>query len=503
MKLKLLSILTAFLIFSQTGFPYTVNGIVFCDKNNNGIKEKGEKVLSKIPVSNGTDIIMTDRNGFYTLSVEPGNSVFPILPSGYLMSGTKNRIQNACFKYIDPAEPVSEITNVDFAVKSIPLSDSFSFGAVGDIQVDDIQEIKYTNQTFVSEMLGRNDLDFNLFLGDLVNEKPQLMSDVKCIIEQLPAFSWTVYGNHDRKINLPFPQEMFYNKLMGASTFSFNYNNVHFVLLNNVQPKGKAGYEGGITESQIKFIQNDLKLVPKQRQVVFATHIPILYTSNKDTLLDIIQLHKNVLFISAHMHATGRIFLNDKRGRVIPELIAGATCGGWWTGERDEYGNPSGLMQCGCPRNYYEISFNKGGYNLKFKGIGLDKGKQMDIWINGQDTLYNHLKVFTELPERTVLANIFGGCDSSVVSIQIDNMDTVLMEKILIVAPNVKMVSALNKSDIYPTPFSKRGALRSTPSPHIWRFQLPDNLKPGIHTIKIHARDCYGYDVTNSVTFLI
>lgn len=290
---------------------------------------------------------------------------------------------------------------------------------------------------------------------------------------------------------------------MGASTFAFNYNNVHFVILNNVQPKGKAGYEGGITENQLKFIQNDLKLVPKRRQVVLATHIPIDYTAKKDTLLDIIQLHENILFISAHLHAAGRTFIKDKRGRVIPELIAGATCGGWWTGERDEYGNPSGLMQCGCPRNYYEISFCKSGYNLKFKGIGLDKGKQMDIWIKGQDTIYNQLNVFTELPDRTVLANIFGGCDSTLVTIQIDNMETFLMEKTLIAAPSVKMVSALNKADIYPTSFSKRGALRSTPSPHIWKFRLPDNLKAGIHTIKVHAKDSFGYDETNAVSFLL
>lgn len=93
---------------------------------------------------------------------------------------------------------------MDFAIKKISVSDNFSFAAVGDVQVDDIQEIKYTNQTFVSEMLGRNDLDFNLFLGDLVNEKPQLMYDVKSMIEQLSAFSWTVYGNHDRLIEPPF-----------------------------------------------------------------------------------------------------------------------------------------------------------------------------------------------------------------------------------------------------------------------------------------------------------
>lgn len=89
MKLKLLTAVSVFLIYCQTGFPITVNGIVFCDKNNNGINDKGEKVLSKIPVSNGIDIVTTDKNGFYTLQIEPGNSVFPILPSGYLMSGGK------------------------------------------------------------------------------------------------------------------------------------------------------------------------------------------------------------------------------------------------------------------------------------------------------------------------------------------------------------------------------------------------------------------------------
>ena len=38
--------------------------------------------------------------------------------------------------------------------------------------------------------------------------------------------------------------------------------------------------------------------------------------------------------------------------------------------------------------------------------------------------------------------------DSTVVSIQVDNLETSLMEKTLVVAPSVKMVSALNKSEI-------------------------------------------------------
>ena len=65
-----------------------VTGRVYWDKNQNGKYDKGEPSLRDIPVSNGDTIVMTNRNGEYSLTVFSGESVFPILPSEYTLTTT-------------------------------------------------------------------------------------------------------------------------------------------------------------------------------------------------------------------------------------------------------------------------------------------------------------------------------------------------------------------------------------------------------------------------------
>lgn len=494
-------ILVALLLLSfQASMALTVTGTVYNDINKNGIRDVSEKGLRNVPVSNGEEIVLTDKSGKYLIKILPGNSVFPVTPSRFVLSISHSKVRNSGFCFINPIDSTLENIIADFALMAVPPQIKFKMAAVGDIQIDNYQEIKYTNQTFISEMMRRNDIDFNLFLGDLVNDKPNLLPVVKDMLNQLPTHSWTVYGNHDRKTKTDLPQDIAYNQSFGASSYAFNYEDVHFLIINNIMPKGKTGYEGGLSDKQLQFIANDLNLVPNDKLVLVSMHIPLDYTENKDSLLRLLEKYKQVLFITAHMHATGRVFHKDKKGRIIPELVAGAPCGAWWTGERDEDGNPSGLMQCGSPRNYYILDFYKNKYNLKFKGIGLDESSQMDIWVSGQDTLDAHVPALAELPSNTIITNVFGGSDSTTVTLIVDDFQPVLMEKVSMVSPNVSRIAAMNKDDVYPTSFSRKAALRKTPSPHIWKAVLPVNLMKGVHSIRIYAKDSFGFEASGAIT---
>jgi len=497
MKQRILFFVVTFLFFIRITMALTVTGVVYEDKNQNGLKDASEKTLRDIPVSNGVDIVLTDTKGAYKLTVLPGNSVFPILPAGFALSGSKAKVQNAGFFFVSPADSVSESFSVNFALKAIPKATGFRMAAVGDVQFDNEQEIQYTAQTLMPELMERKDLDFCLFMGDMVNDKSELLPVAKDMIAKLPAFLWTVYGNHDRKTKTNMPQNFPYNQDFGASSYAFNHGAVHFLILNNIYTKGKAGYEGGFSESQLAFAANDLKLVSKDRPLVIAMHIPLKYTGNQEDLLRLLKDYDRVLILSAHTHTIGRHFLKSS-DKVFPELIVGATCGSWWTGERDEWGNPSGLMQCGSPRNYFVLDFNNETYNLKYKGIGLDPDIQMDIWVNGQDTLDAHVEALAELPSNTVAANVFGGSDSTVVTMQVDDLPPITMEKCYMVSPNVSRISFLNKEKAYPTVYSRRAALRKQPSPHIWKMTLPEHLTPGIHSIKISARDSFGFEASGA-----
>lgn len=87
-------------------------------------------------------------------------------------------------------------------------------------------------------------------------------------------------------------------------------------------------------------------------------------------------------------------------------------------------------MQCGAPRNYFTIEFSPDDYQIHFKGVGLDSERQMDIWVQGCDTIDRHVKDFREFARGEIFANIYGGSDSTEVSIQIGNLYLFVWKKL-------------------------------------------------------------------------
>ena len=85
------------------------------------------------------------------------------------------------------------------------------------------------------------------------------------------------------------------------------------------------------------------------------------------------------------MHQVERNFLHGQ-DVCVHELVTGASCGFWWVGEKDWEGIPSALMQCGTPRNYFVFDFTEKDYSFRYKGIGMDASRQMNIWIAGIDS---------------------------------------------------------------------------------------------------------------------
>ena len=104
------------------------------------------------------------------------------------------------------------------------------------------------------------------------------------------------------------------------------------------------------------FIKNDLSYVPKDRFVVFCQHIPLVHTENIEDLKTLLNGRNKLFALSGHTHRVSRHFIPIGNA-VMQELVAGATCGHWWVGEKDWLGVPSALMQCGAPRNYFTIEY--------------------------------------------------------------------------------------------------------------------------------------------------
>lgn len=471
-----------------------VRGVVFRDRNGNGIRDRGEKALAHIPVSDGDTVVLTDGKGRFSLDIGPGTSVFPILPAGYAFA--ERGIANASFRYFGPGEEIGR-EELSFALVETPRRERFRIAAVGDVQVKNRDEASYADRTVLTELAGRGDIDFSVFLGDQVNDDCDLMRSFVGDLAALPHPVWTVVGNHDRDMD-SVRLDRVYCSLLGAGTYAFDYGKVHFIVLNNVFTEGRKGYSGRVTERQLRFVRNRLRLVPEKDLVVLCQHIPLAYTRNRDEVEQALG-GRRVLVLSGHTHTVGRHCLSEK----IHELVAGASCGTWWVGERDQNAIPLAMQQCGSPRNYFVVDFDGADYAFRYKGIGLDADRQMEVWIGGEERIDGEIPKLAAIPAGTVVANVFGGCDSTRVMMRVDDGEWIEMERTPMTAPNVSRVAYWNRHGGYPTKFSLRMPLRQSESPHIWVAELPVQAMTGTHRLTFTARDPYGFDVSGVRVFTL
>lgn len=482
----------------QAQEPVWIEGVVYEDKNGNGVRDSGERGISGIRVSNGDTILNSGKQGRFTMKIHKGESLFPILPENYNLSGS--RIVNAGFYYCNPGQ-LSTKRQILFGLNKKKVNIKFMLNAIGDVQIGDQQELEYASRTLFPELLVADSSSINLFLGDQVNNNLAMLSDVKRTIEYLPMKSWTVIGNHDRNVDsVRINQERTYNEVFGSSIYAFNEGNVHFITINNVYGTGIRSYTGHISERQLRFVKNDLRRVSENKQLVICMHIPLAYTDNADALIQLLEGRGNVLVLTGHMHQVDRHIMNGMRV-CIHELTVGASCGFWWVGEKDWEGIPTALMQCGTPRNYFVFNFTEKDYSFRFKGIGLDANKQMNIWVAGIDSTDVYVETLKNKRLGEVNATIYGASDSTIVRCKIDNNEWMVCEKQKELDSNVARLMAWNRLKVYPTKFSRRNPFRNSPSSQVWSIQLPEQYQRGTHVIVVEAFDKWGFKALGTRTF--
>jgi 3',5'-cyclic-AMP phosphodiesterase len=138
--------------------------------------------------------------------------------------------------------------------------------------------------------------------------------------------------------------------------YSFDQGAWHFVVLDstNLETKDSHGYTAKLDEAQFKWLEADLKIVPKSKPVLILSHIPILAVcayfdgdnektgdwlvpgawmhSDARRLKDLFAQHPNVkLCLSGHIHLRDSLVYNG-----VTYACNGAVCGNWWRGNYQE-----------------------------------------------------------------------------------------------------------------------------------------------------------------------
>ncbi|MEE3244996.1 MAG: metallophosphoesterase N-terminal domain-containing protein, partial [Bacteroidota bacterium] len=180
-----LTLLAGFLTAGLTA-QEQAKGYVFEDLNANGKKERKEKGIPNVAVTNGEAVVLTDAKGRYTLPVADGDAISVIKPAGYALPVNANNLPQFYYSYRPQGSPQSDFKGIaptgelprslDFALTPADEQQSFTALIFGDPQPYTQQEVDYFAQGVVAEVEGIQDVVFGLSLGDLVGNDLDLFN---------------------------------------------------------------------------------------------------------------------------------------------------------------------------------------------------------------------------------------------------------------------------------------------------------------------------------------
>ena len=408
-RFTVLFLVFGLLVAYQASAQLTAEGTVFIDANGNGTFDSSEKGVAEVPVSNGKDIVITNAEGEYSISIDENDGkVFVIKPSGYSLPVDERNRPEFYYLHKPNGSPKLEFPGVDPTGKlpdeiNFPLIKSdakkdFRVLLFGDPQPYTRQQVEYFDQDIVSELENAKEYAFGITLGDIVGDNLDLFKPYTKSVEKIGVPWFNVYGNHDMNFDAPADSlaDETFEATFGPATYSFNHGDAHFIIVDDViypRTDGKEGYIGGFTDRQLTFIKNDLKHVPDDHLVVVGFHIPIFMpenwgrtfrVENRDRLFDLLEDHPNTLSLSAHTHIQQFHFFDHEKNwqQVNPHMHynVGTTGGDWWSGVPDEHGIPHTLMRDGTPNGYATLNIDGNDFTLDYKVADKPADYQMSLW---------------------------------------------------------------------------------------------------------------------------
>ncbi|PRD47951.1 calcineurin-like phosphoesterase C-terminal domain-containing protein [Sphingobacterium haloxyli] len=509
MNLKI-ALLTGVLFSNVLHAQEMIRGLVYEDVNQNGKKERREKGLPQVAVSNGVDVVLTDQSGAYQLPVRDNSIFFVVKPNGYQFPLDENNMPE--FYYIHKpqgspdlkykgSEPTGKLPkSLDFALlKDETEKEQFSALVFGDPQAYNMDEIAYFDEGIVQEISNREKFAFGLSLGDLVGDDLTLHDPYKKTVGKLGLPWFNVMGNHD--MNYDVQQDVLsdetYQKNFGPNNFSFNYGGAHFIVLDNIiypNPRTGKGYLGGFRKDQLDFVENNLKFVPKDKLVVLAFHIPLLHDNSdvfrnedRQRLFDLLAEYPNTLSLSAHTHLQRHNFYTKEDGwkqdKPHHEYNVGTTSGDWYSGLKNKLGVPTSTMRDGTPKGYAILNIEGNKYTFDYKVAGEPEDYRLNI-------IFPAAVQQKYLRRHTLSVNFFIGASSDIVEYSLDGKEWKKMNHTETEDPSFQY--HVLKFDNAETMMDGRRPSNAVKSTHVWQAKLPGKLQAGQYTIQVRATDMFG-----------
>lgn len=480
----------------------SASGYVFHDENENREFDSGENGIANIGVSNGREIVLTDKNGRFILPFTDSTVFFVIKPSGWKAPFDENNLPQFYYIHQPSAspdfhyagiDPTGDLPgSIDFPLYRQREPDEFRAILFADTQPRDQTEINYIAHDVVEELVGI-DASFGVTLGDILFDDLSLFHSINQTIGLIGIPWYNVVGNHD--INFDAVNDYWSNEtfksVYGPPYYSFNYGSVHFLVLDDVewlgvQPEGARKYRGGLDDQQLEFIRNDLSLIHENQLLVLLMHIPLIDVMNRQDLYRLIEKRPFCMSISGHTHYQKHVFIMKEDGwqgaQPHHHLINVTVSGSWWEGAFDERGIPHTTMRDGAPNGYSIISFDGNTYDITYKAASQPSDYQLSI--------YTPEEIDAEaLDSVKVIVNVFAGNERSKVEMKVDAAGWTTMTRVEQKDPYFLAMKALEASETPPTGRKLPEAINTN---HIWEASLPKGLDPGLHEISVRTTDMFG-----------
>ncbi len=257
--------------------PVRVNGLVFLDGNNNGVRDGGESGVGGVVVSDQVTVTVTDSEGRFTLDAAGYGLVYVTQPEGHAVRG-------AFWRQVQPGAELS------FPVVPAPAVSDFIFVHASDTH---ISEQSLPRMRRFKAMVDSIRPAFVLISGDLIRDalrvpEAEARGYYDLFTRELANFMvpvYTVPGNHEifgieRHRSLvptthPLYGKRFYRSVRGPTYYSFDFGGVHFLGLDTVD-YDDLQYYGNVDSLQLSWISQDLSRVRAGTPIVTFNHIPLV-----------------------------------------------------------------------------------------------------------------------------------------------------------------------------------------------------------------------------------
>lgn len=516
--MKKIILIWAFLFSIGLSAQTTATGYVFEDSNQNGKKDRREKGIENVAVTNGLEVVLTDVNGKYELPVGDDDIISVIKPAQYKVRKNDDNLPQFFYIHKPKGSPKSKFKgveptgklpkSVDFALFPTEENDNFTALVFADPQPYSLEEVDFFAKGIVAELEGIENVSFGISLGDLVGDDLSLFNPYIKAVKRVGIPWYNLLGNHDLNFDAPTDKlaDETFEAHFGPANYAFNYGKVHFIVLDDVlypDPRGGRSYWGGFREDQLQFIENDLQHVPKDHLVVLAFHIPLsepdadnFRDKDRERLFELLQPFPHTLSLSGHTHIQKQDFFGKEEGWLQEKphhhFNVGTTSGDWYSGKLDEQGVPISTMRDGTPKGYAFINFEGNQYNVNYKAAGKSDNYQIEVFApkvvaKGRNT------------QAGIFANVFMGTEGDEVMYRVDGGEWKKMRYTEEADPSY--MSLIYEWDTIEELMPGRRSSNPIKSDHLWRGSIPTNLEIGEHTIEIKATDMFGNIHQASTTY--